>query len=74
MSELWSGDFGKPMSMGGGLGALIFFWQLEKGTIAFNFRSNEPSHVILGSLGQYNHPSEKTKYIKKKKFSFLDRG
>ena len=26
------------MSMGGGLGALKFFWSLKKGTRTFNFR------------------------------------
>ena len=39
ISEFWSGDFWeKKMSVGGGLGALQFFWSLKKGTRTFNFR------------------------------------
>ena len=30
ISEFWSGDFGEKMSVGGGLGALQFFWSLER--------------------------------------------
>ena len=47
------------MSVGGGLGALRFFWSLKKGTRTFHFRSEEPSHIILGPLSRYDHPCEK---------------
>jgi len=45
--------------MGRGLGALQFL-SLKKGTRTFNFRQNEPSRGILGALGRYDHPWEKT--------------
>ena len=45
--------------MGGGLGALQFFWSLKKGTRTFHFGSNEPSRKILGPLGRYDHPWKK---------------
>ena len=61
ISEFWSDYFGKKMSLGGGLGALRFFWSLKKGTRTFHFRSNEPSRKILGPLGWYDHPWEKEK-------------
>ena len=54
------------MTVGGGLGALQFFWSLKKGTRTFYFRSNEPSRKILGPLGRYNHPWEKEKNKKQK--------
>ena len=41
----------KELSVGGGLGALQFFWSLKKGTRTFHFRYNEPSCDILGPLG-----------------------
>ena len=65
ISKFLSGDFGKKMSMGGGLVALHFFWSLKKGTRTFNFRSNEPSHDILGPLGRYDHPWGKEKKTNK---------
>ena len=37
ISEFWSGDFGKKMSVGGGLGALQFFLSHKKDTRAVNF-------------------------------------
>ena len=36
--KFWSADFSKRMSVGGGLGALQFFWSLKKGTRTFHFR------------------------------------
>ena len=60
ISEFWSVDFWKIISVGGGLGALQFFWSLKKGTRTFHFRSNEPSCNILGPLGRYDHPWKKT--------------
>ena len=30
ISEFWSSDFGKIISLGGGLGALQYFWSLKK--------------------------------------------
>ena len=53
--------------MGGGQVDLQFFGSLKKGTRTFNFRSNEPSHDILGLLGQYNQPEEKKNNNNKKK-------
>ena len=38
MSEFGFGDFGEKISVGGGLGALQFFWSLKKGTATFHFR------------------------------------
>jgi len=32
------------------------FWSLLKGTINFNFYSNEPSPKVLEPLAQYDHP------------------
>ena len=55
ISKLSSVDFGK-ISVGGGLGVLLFFWSLKNDTITFNIRSNEPSRDILGPLGRYDHP------------------
>ena len=37
ISEFRSDAFAEKMSVGGGLGALQFFWSLEKGTRTFNF-------------------------------------
>ena len=59
ISEFWSVDFGKTISVGGGLGALQFFWSLKKATRTLHFRYNEPSYKILGPLGRYDHPWEK---------------
>ena len=59
ISEFWPVDFGKTISVGGGLAALQFFWSLKKGTRAFHFRQNEPSFDILGPLGRYDDPWEK---------------
>ena len=36
--EFGSFDFGKMISVGGGLGALQYFWSLKKGTRPFHFR------------------------------------
>ena len=52
--------------MGGGLGALQFFWSLKKGTRTFHFRQNEPSCNILGPLGRYDDPWGKEKKKQKK--------
>ena len=38
ISVSWSDDFGKMISVGGGLGALQFFWSLKIGTRTFYFR------------------------------------
>ena len=38
ISKFWSVDFGKKMSVGGGLDALQFFWSLKKDTRTFHFR------------------------------------
>ena len=38
ISEFWSVDFGKIISVGGGLGTLQFFWSLKNGTRTFHFR------------------------------------
>ena len=43
ISKLLSVDFGKKMSVGGGLGPLQFFRSLKKGTRTVNFRWSEPS-------------------------------
>ena len=59
ISEFWFVDFGKIVSVGGGLVALQFFWSLKKGTRNFHFRYNEHSHNILGPLGRYDHPWKK---------------
>ena len=46
----------EKISVGGGLGALQFFWSLKKGTRTFHVCSNKPSRKILGPLGRYDHP------------------
>ena len=46
----------EEVTVGGGLVGFQFFWSLKKGTINFNFRSNEPSRDILEPLGRYDHP------------------
>ena len=38
ISGFLSDDFWEKMSVGGGLGALQFFWSFKKGTRTFNFR------------------------------------
>ena len=60
-SEFRSGNFGKTISVGGGLSALQFFWSLKKGIRTFNYSQNEPSCDILGPLDRYDHPWGKNK-------------
>ena len=69
ISEFWSGDFWEKMSVGGGLGALQFFWSLKKGTRPFKFRYNEPFRDILGPLSRYDHPWGKKNKQKNKQIN-----
>ena len=65
------------MSVGGGLGALQFFWSLKKGTRTFHFRKNEPSCDTLGPLGRYDDPwgkEEEKKTSKKTRSRDLSSG
>ena len=52
-------DFGKNMSVGGGLGAFQFFRSLKKGTRTFHLRKNEPFCEILRPIGRYDDPWKK---------------
>ena len=45
ISKLLYDDFGERGPLGGGLVSLNLFCHLEKGTIKFNFRSNEPLSI-----------------------------
>jgi len=61
--------FWEKSGVEGGLVALQFFWSLKKGMGTFNFRYNEPSLEVLGSLGRCDHPLRKTTTKNKKQIN-----
>ena len=53
------GQFWGKRGWGRGPSCPPIFLSIEKGPRTFNFRSNEPSHDILGPLGRCDHPWKK---------------
>ena len=65
ISEFWSSDFGKKISLGGGLGALQLFGHLKRALELFISVRTKPSRNIPGPLGRYDHPWEKNEQANK---------
>ena len=58
ITKFGSDDFGQKGTLEGARDPPIF-WSIKKCTTAFNYRSNEPSSDLLGSLVRYDHPWKK---------------
>ena len=61
ISEFWSGDLGKNLSVGGGLGALQFFGHLKRALELLISIRIEPLDDILGPMGREDNPEKKNK-------------